>query len=506
MLRSARSPHRFAAIALVLTALVASLLGSAVVPGAQAASIAMSTAGFTAGPVLAPDGRVIVGEHLGNGALRVLSVKPGTAGAAQLLAFGPLPGPRDYALLDLDASGATVTGTHSSFRYVGAREVFIGRKLTSRVFTLAPRLESLGSCAPASQLDVLAAAGDGFVATVGADCSPDRTTLRIRTAQGTHVIRAELGPGDRTDFTPHISDMRASGPALAWVEMRLPVSGPGPTFTLVVARGATGEVLLRTQLHDFVYAMGLGVDGTVVLPSLADCSIGVVSPAAPVLRRIALPAGLCPQPSGASVVAGGRILYPTAGGYASTDGQGAAHFLRDSAGIRSQLAFDGTTGYATRLDCDADRLVSVDPDAAGTPPGLPLPTLRSCPVRRSGTPRARLTPTGRVGIRLRCPAGCRGTLRLVQQRRGGRERRVASISYAEAAGTFVLRPRIAAYARALAGCSGGLRVNAVLFPASDDRTVAAPGKGLGAYRISSRSRCRRTGGPAFTAPAPGPRP
>ena len=111
-----------------------------------------------------------------------------------------------------------------------------------------------------------------------------------------------------------------------------------------------------------------------------------------------------------------------------------------------------------------------------------------------------------MNIQLRCPAGCRGTLRLVQQRRGGHERRIASMDHASRPGTFVVRPRIAAYARALAGCSGGLRVNAVLFPAADDRTVAATGKGLGAYRISSRSRCRRTGGPAFRAPAPGPRP
>lgn len=500
---SARSSHLTFAITLVLAALVAC---TGFVSGARAATIASSVQGFTGGPVLGPNGRVIVGEHRGNGALRVLSIASATAGSAQLVAFGPLPDPRDHALLHLDGSGATITGTYGTFRLTGAREVFLGRKLTSRVFTISPGLASLGSCTPArSQLTELAAAGDGFAATVGEDCAPDRSTLRIRTAQGTHVIRAELGPGDRTDFTPDISDLRATGPVVAWVETRLPVSGPGPTITLVVARGATGEILLRTRLDDFAYAIGLGPDGTVVLPNLADCSIGAISPAAPTLRRIGLPAGLCPLPAGAAIVAGGRVLYLTFGGYASTDGRGAAHFLRDTAGSRSQIAFDGRTAYVTRIDCDADRLVSVDPVAAGTPPALPLPTLRSCPVRRASPSRLSSTPSGLVSIGLRCPAGCRGTLRLVQQRVGGRERRVGTVDYASGPGRVVVRPRIAAFARALAGCSGGLRVNAVLFPASDDRTVPARGKGLGTYRINSRSRCRRSGGPAFTAPAPGPR-
>jgi len=229
-----------------------------------------------------------------------------------------------------------------------------------------------------------------------------------------------------------------SHPVVAWVQTRLPVSGPGPTITLVVAPGATGEILLR-------------------------------------------------MPSGAAIVAGGRILYLTFCGYASTDGRGAAHFLRDTAGSRSQIALDGRTAYVTRIVCDADRLVSVDPVAAGTPPALPLPTLRSCPVRRASPSRLSRTPSGRVNIGLRRPAGCRGTLRLVQQRRGGHERRIASMDHASRPGTFVVRPRIAAYARALAGCSGGLRVNAVLFPAADHRTVAATGTGLGAY-ASARGR------------------
>ena len=503
---SARSPHPLAAFASVLAALIVVLLGTALAAVAQAATIATSTSGFTGGPVLAANERVVIGEHRGDGALRVAVIAPTTGVTAYPVAFPALAGPRDFARLNLAGVGATVTGTYDTFQSVGARGIVGQRKLTGRMFTLGPPLGSLGSCVPAtSQLYGLAAAGDDFVATVGEDCATDRTTLRIRTAQATHVIRATLGPGDRTDFTPDILDLRATGPALAWIEMRLPVSGPGPTFTLVIARGATGEVLLRTPIEAFPLAMGLRADGTVALPSITDCSIRVISPLPPASRRIALAPALCPQPGGAPVVAAGRIVYPVSGGYASTDAQGAAHFLRDTAGSRSAIAFDGASGYVVRVDCDADRLVSVDLNAAGNPPALPLPALRSCPVRRSSPSRLSSTPSGLVSIGLRCPAGCRGTLRLVQQRAGGRERRVGTVDYASGPGRVVVRPKLSAYARALAGCPGGLRVNAVLFPASDDRTVPARGKGLGAYRINSRSRCRRSGGPAFTAPAPGPR-
>jgi len=104
----------------------------------------------------------------------------------------------------------------------------------------------------------------------------------------------------------------------------------------------------------------------------------------------------------------------------------------------------------------------------------------------------------RVSIRVRCTSGCRGTLRLVEQRRGGRERIVGHADFATAPRTITLRPRIASYARALAGCSGGLRVIAKVYRPGDGA------KGLGAFRILSRSRCRRTGGPAFGPPQPWP--
>jgi hypothetical protein len=105
-----------------------------------------------------------------------------------------------------------------------------------------------------------------------------------------------------------------------------------------------------------------------------------------------------------------------------------------------------------------------------------------------------------VAIRVRCPIGCQGILRLVEQRRGGRERLVGSVEFVSRGGTLVLRPRIARYARALAGCPGGLRVAAVVHRNGDGT------KGLGPYRLISRGRCRRTGGPAFAPPRPWPRP
>jgi hypothetical protein len=156
------------------------------------------------------------------------------------------------------------------------------------------------------------------------------------------------------------------------------------------------------------------------------------------------------------------------------------------------------TVYVVRSDCDADRLLAVDSDVPAQSPPAP----RSCPVRRSGPARLRIASDGRVTIALACAAGCRGTLRLVQQRRSRRERVVGDADYGSAASTVLVRPAIARFARALAGCPGGLRVAAVLYPTGS----SGRGKGLGAYRITSRARCRRSGGPSFTSPRPGPRP
>ena len=126
-------------------------------------------------------------------------------------------------------------------------------------------------------------------------------------------------------------------------------------------------------------------------------------------------------------------------------------------------------------------------------------------MRRSGPGRVRAARDGRVRIALRCAEGCRGTLRLVQQRSGRRERLIGEAAYAHGPGTVVVRVRLAAYARRLAGCAGGLRANAIVFPSRTTPRNLGP-RGLGAYRITSSSRCRRTGGPPFAKARRGPRP
>ena len=130
-----------------------------------------------------------------------------------------------------------------------------------------------------------------------------------------------------------------------------------------------------------------------------------------------------------------------------------------------------------RSDCDADRLLAVDAGATGPLPGArPAPHDGICPVRRSGSAPVRIDSKGRARIALRCPAGCRGTLRLVQQRPKNRERLVGRASYDARAGTVVVRTKIADYARRLAGCRGGLRVIALVHPAGDDaREIGATG-------------------------------
>ena len=111
-------------------------------------------------------------------------------------------------------------------------------------------------------------------------------------------------------------------------------------------------------------------------------------------------------------------------------------------------------------------------------------------MRRAGTARLRVA-SAKVRIALRCPQGCRGTLRLVEQRSRRRERIVGNARYASGAGRFVLSVPVARFARGLAGCSRGLRVHAALYPDGERR------RGLGTYRIVSRAACRRTGGPRF---------
>jgi hypothetical protein len=511
---SARPIHP--AIAPILA--IALLLAAAafVVPRAGAAVIASSVPGFEGGPALAGDGRVVVGERRGNGALRVFAIDPRTGVQTGLTSFGPLGDPTTYPELNITGSGAIVTMTRDEFRQVGAGggEQAQPTPLSTRALTLLPSLVPLGACGPPLRTafpELDAAGGEGFVATVGDACGVSRSAVLIRTANGNVTIPAPSGTGDAS-YPPDIYDLHATGPMLAWVQAHLD-TGSQVQRELVVASGATGRILLRIALDGEL--VGLGADGTAVLSSFPGCALRVVSPAAPVPRSLQLPAGLCPGPAtsrgqGAVALAGGRIAYAAGSGYAVTDPGGGAHPLADArinGLIGSPVAFDGRTVFVVRADCDADRLLAVDASVAG--PALPPASgPASCPVRRAGPGRLRVGRDGRVSIGLRCAAGCRGTLRLVEQRRGRRERLAGSGDYTVAAGKVVVRAGLARWSRRLAGCAGGLRVTAIVHPVGPDHVsaTAGRGKGLGAYRLLSRARCRRGGGPAFTAPRPGPRP
>ena len=178
--------------------------------------------------------------------------------------------------------------------------------------------------------------------------------------------------------------------------------------------------------------------------------------------------------------------------------QGAAHALGDATSrpaLDGGIAFDGHTVWGVQSRCDGDVIVRFDAGVAaqGRPP-QPMATREPCVVRRAGPGRLRVARDGRAKLRLRCPASCAATFGLVQQRAGRAERLAGSDTFdvpAARGGTLTLTVRIAGYARALAGCRGGLLVQAVLWP------FKVHSRGLGSYRLVSRDRCRRAGGPRF---------
>jgi hypothetical protein len=504
-------------VLLRIGALAATLVVLAAAP-ASAAVIASSESGFEGGPALARDGRVVIGERRqgdgaprGSGARRVLGIDPRTHAFRELAAFSAPSGQRSgdaRRVLSLAGTGGIVTASLDTILELGGSEP--GQGFTSAATTtttVLPTLTALTSCGPFGappQLD--AAGGEDFVATLGDECGAEAPTVRLRSAHGTIAIAAVSGPAD-TFRTPDVVALHATGPMVAWVEVRRPVGAPiAPT--LVVARGATGEILLRTALDGLPAQLGLAADGTVVLSLRSDvsCSLRAVSPAAPTVRRLRLPVagGLCPSPTvaprgqGTIAVVGGRIVYRAVSGYGVTDLWGATHALGEVGErptIAGAIAFDGRTVFAVRSGCDGDRLLALDADVAagGTPPS-PLRTKAPCVIQRSGPATLRVARDGHVSVGLRCESGCLGTLRLVQQRSGHRERLVAGAGFARSGrGVVVRRLRIARYARALAGCRGGLRVQAVLWP------FAEHSRGLGSYRVLSRARCHRGGGPAFAA-------
>ncbi|MDX6677599.1 MAG: hypothetical protein QOE31_1651 [Solirubrobacteraceae bacterium] len=501
--------------ALLLGLLGATLVVCACAPAAGAAVIAESTSGFAGGPALASDGRVVVGERRANGALRILAIDPATHAATQLAEFGAPADPQTYTELTLAGTGGIVTAALSTFhtapRPTSDEEQASPILLETRTMTVLPTVATLGRCTPKLMLpaQLAAAGGDDFVASIGDDCAFSRSAVRLRTAGATITILSQGLPADASSVLPEVSDLRASGPMVAWVETGRSAASSQLVHTLVVARGSTGQVLLRASLGGFPLMLGLGSDGTVALTrTITDfpCAVGIVSPAAPSLRRFALAPPLCVNWNAPIAVAGGRFVYAAGGGFGVSDLDGSVHALAEATGTSddaiggSPVAFDGRTAFVVRSDCDADRLLAVDVATRGTPPA-PLAAARTrCPVRRAGPGRLHVGPHGGVRIALRCPQGCRGTLRLVQQRKGGRERIAAATDYVAAAGGLVVRPQLARFARGLAGCSGGLKLSAVLFAAGERR------RGLGDYRVVSRARCRRSGGPPFTAAVAGSRP
>jgi hypothetical protein len=479
------------------TALLALLLGVAASPARAADNISFSLTSYEGGPVLAADGRVVIGERLAGGARRILAIQPATHVFNEIARFPPPADPQTFHVLQLAGSGAVVTATLDTYHDVtdSAAEQASPALLSSRAYTVLPTLAPLATCDPVRAdfpASIRAAGGDAFTALAGDDCGLT-AAVHLRNPNATLTVPAETA----SSFPPtSISDLRAAGPFATWTETRLD-NGPKATFTAV--RAATGEILLRAP---GVSRYGLGSDGTIVTAN-GGCMLRVVTLVPLAQRAVSLPAGMCPGFFGPIAIAGGHVLYPVLGSYAVSDLQGAAHLVGDLPVEIAQapIAFDGRTLYGVRARCYDELLLAVDTTvpAAGPLPVSRPPSLRTCPMRRAGSGRVRVAADHRVSVRVRCPSGCRGTLRLVQQRRGRRERRVGGVAFVSGAGSFVLRPRIARYARALAGCSGGLRAVAQIHRTNDGTT------GLGAYRILSRSSCRRTGGPAFAAPRPWPR-
>jgi len=290
---------------------------------------------------------------------------------------------------------------------------------------------------------------------------------------------------------------------------------------VVLARASTAAIALRIPVAGFgAQDLAVAADGTIAWLAPSDprgCAqaaytqtVYVASFAEPTPRALTGPGAPCafgssPSSShGAMAIAAGRVVYPAGESYAVTDPGGGAHLVSElpaNSNGPGPIAFDGHTLYAVRTDCDAERLLAVDVDAAGPPPpaalqyGYPV----SCPVAPAGSSRARLSPRG-VTVRVSCPAGCRGTLRLTQEHR--RNERLAGRREVSGRGTLTARVPLARYAAGLAGCGGGLRLRAYLdqtvYPAAQRTTRSI--QWLGLVRVSAAGRCRRLAAPPFQFP------
>src|SRR4051812_2674987 len=92
-------------------AALAALVLVAAAPRAGAAVIASSVRGFDGGPALASDGRIVVGELRGNGALGILAIDPATRAVTELTSFPELADPLTYNDIDIVGTGGAVTVT-----------------------------------------------------------------------------------------------------------------------------------------------------------------------------------------------------------------------------------------------------------------------------------------------------------------------------------------------------------------------------------------------------------
>lgn len=476
----------------------------------QARVVATSVTGFVAGPALAADGRLVLGERHGSGDIAAVVIDPAGARAPQTLAvFGAAPR-GSFTAMTLAGTGGVV-GVQRDARVFSEPRIGGSELRSSEGRTLLPSA-ILGSCPHAFPFSpgFAVAGGVGFAATLGEDCGALGGPIRVHGPGG--VVTLPTAPGGQTSL------LRAAGHYLAWAEV---TPGPPTAFSVVLADALTGTVLVRspTAGHLGPDDLAVGADGTLAWIAQArfpGCSgvLFAASAAHPAARELSGPQTPCPFGAGSSsgrgamAVAGGRIVYPSSPAFAVTDGSGTGSLVADLPalnGAAGPIAFDGRTLYGVRNDCDADRLLAVDVTAGGAAPtAISSPDGPGCPAARTGSARLRLDRTHAVRVRLACPAGCRGTLRLVQQR-GSRER-VAGQREVGGRGAISVRVQLAPYAAGLAACAGGLRLRATLYrdalpmPTRNPRTALA----LGVLRVRSSERCRHGAGPGFERRVPMP--
>lgn len=477
-------------------------LGAHAAPATAAARVVTSFGGaIVAGPALSSDGRLVIGERLAGGDVPAVAVDPSGTRAAQTLATFPAPTvPGWFTELTLAGGGGAVAAKVDTRSFENPK---IGGTLLHATDgrTLLPSAlpATCPQASPAAR-GIEVAAGAGFAATIGADCGPFGGTVRIHGSGG--VLRTFAPPpGAQTSL------LRAAGPYVAWAEVT------PHAHAVVLARATTGEVLMRAPVGGFgAEDIGLGSDGTLAWTAqtaIQGCNhtLFVASAAQPIPHPLDGSAIPCPfgfnafAPSGAIAVAGGRVVYPSSPAFAVVDPTGTSHTLGELPapnGAPGPIAFDGATLYGVRSDCDADRLLAVDVTVPGTAPAAVAPDGPACPVALRGAARRRLSPRSNlVTVPLSCPAGCRGTLRLVQQR-GLREREAARADFSGRGAIRVRLPR-RRFVAPLAACGRGLRLAVLVYRDHPPLPTEYPRskQQLGIVRVSSGGRCRHVTGPPF---------